>query len=40
MPSLSHQGLCYDQTVPQFDFVLSWEIMYRVVTGYFNEPYF
>ena len=34
------QGLCYEQTVPQFDFVLSWEILFRVLTGYFSEPYF
>jgi hypothetical protein len=33
-------GICYPQDVQTFDFVLSWEIMYRVVTGYFAEPYF
>ena len=33
-------GFCYTQSVPYFDFVLSWEIMFRVITGYFAEPYF
>ena len=33
-------GVCYAQDVPSFDFVLSWEILYRVITGYFAEPYF
>jgi hypothetical protein len=33
-------GLCYQQTVPSFDFVLSWEIMYRVLTGFYSESYF
>jgi len=33
--------ICYPQfTNDQFDFILSWEIMFRVVTGYFREPYF
>lgn len=31
---------CFPQDLQQFDFVLSWEIMYRVITGYFSEPYF
>lgn len=33
--------VCYPQyTNDAFDFVLSWEIMFRVVSGYFREPYF
>jgi len=31
---------CYPQNVQSFDFVLSWEIMFRVLTGYNAEPYF
>ena len=31
---------CFPQDVQSFDFVLSWEILYRVITGYFAEPYF
>lgn len=34
-------NICYPQfTNDAFDFVLSWEIMFRVITGYFREPYF
>ena len=34
-------NVCYPQyTNDAFDFVLSWEIMFRVVSGYFREPYF
>lgn len=33
-------GFCYEQTVSSFDFVLSWEILFRVLTGYYSEPYF
>ena len=40
MLSGSLAPVCYVQTVPSFDFVLSWEIMFRVITGYFAEPYF
>lgn len=36
----SQKGLCYPQDVQTFDFVLSWEILFRVFTGYFAEPYF
>jgi hypothetical protein len=27
-------------TAAPFDAVLSWEILWRVITGYFREPYF
>lgn len=33
-------GLCFPQTVTGFDFVLSLEILYRVLTGFYSEPYF
>ena len=33
--------ICLPQeTSDSFDYVLSWEIMWRVVTGYYREPYF
>ena len=31
---------CFPQDVQKFDGLLSWEILYRVTTGYFAEPYF
>ena len=37
----SAQALCYPQyTNEAFDYVLSWEILFRTLTGYFREPYF
>jgi len=33
-------SVCYEQTTATFDFVLSWEILFRVITGYNAEPYF
>jgi hypothetical protein len=37
----SAQALCYPQNTNEaFDYVLSWEILFRTLTGYFREPYF
>mmetsp|Transcript_23226 Transcript_23226/g.68532 ORF Transcript_23226/g.68532 Transcript_23226/m.68532 type:complete len:90 (-) Transcript_23226:49-318(-) len=37
----SVQGVCMPQwTAAPFDAVLSYEILFRVLTGYFREPYF
>jgi Chlorophyll A-B binding protein len=32
--------ICYPRPEAALDTVLSWEIMWRVITGYFKEPYF